>query len=47
LAWALEAAWIFAVIFGCGASGWALGFGMGDDATTDNGIGADLLGRWD
>jgi hypothetical protein len=28
LAWALEAARIFLVIFGCGASDWALGFGM-------------------
>ena len=29
LAWALEAARISLVLFGCGASGWALGFGMG------------------
>jgi hypothetical protein len=43
---ALEAAWIFFIVCGCVASGWALGFGMGyrrgvDDATTHNGIGAD------
>jgi len=43
LAWALEAARISLVLFGCGASGWALGFGMGyrrgvDNAATHDGI---------
>jgi hypothetical protein len=28
LAWALEAARICLLIFGCGVGGWALGFGM-------------------
>jgi hypothetical protein len=42
----LEAAWIFFIVCGCVASGWALGFGMGyrrgvNDATTHNGIDAD------
>jgi hypothetical protein len=43
---ALEAAWIFFVVCGCVASGWALGFGMGyrrgvDEAATRDGLGAD------
>ena len=29
MAWALEAARICLLIFGCAAGGWALGFGMG------------------
>jgi hypothetical protein len=42
----LEAAWIFFIVCGCVASGWALGFGMGyrrgvSEATTHNGIDAD------
>jgi len=29
VAWALEAAWIWLIVFGCALGGWALGFGMG------------------
>lgn len=29
MAWLLEAARIWVLIFGCAAGGWALGFGMG------------------
>jgi len=29
MAWVLEAARIWLLIFGCAAGGWALGFGMG------------------
>ena len=44
--WALEAARIWLVIFGCAASGWEIGFGMGyrravRDADTDDIIRAD------
>jgi hypothetical protein len=45
-AWALEAARIWLVVFGCAAGGWAIGFAMGyrrgiRDAVTDNIIRAD------
>jgi hypothetical protein len=29
MAWVLEAARIWVLVFGCAAGGWALGFGMG------------------
>jgi len=46
LAWALEAARIWIILFGCAAGGWAIGFGMGfrrgaNDALSDNIIRAD------
>jgi predicted naringenin-chalcone synthase len=46
MAWVLEAARIWVLIFGCAAGGWALGFGMGycrgvRDAVTDDIVRAD------
>jgi hypothetical protein len=46
MAWLLEAARIWVLIFGCAAGGWALGFGMGycrgvRDVVTDDIVGSD------
>jgi len=46
MAWALEVARIWLLIFGCAAGGWVLGFGMGygrgvKDAATGDIIRAD------
>jgi predicted naringenin-chalcone synthase len=46
MAWALETARIWVLIFGCAGGGWALGFGMGycrgvRDTVTDDIIRAD------
>jgi hypothetical protein len=46
MAWVLEAARIWVLIFGCAAGGWALGFGMGycrgvRDGVTDDIVRAD------
>jgi len=43
MVWALEAARICFVIFGCAAAGWALGFGMGYRRGADEVIAEEIF----
>lgn len=42
-AWALEAARIWFIIFGCAAAAWAIGFGMGYRRGVRDAIADDIL----
>jgi hypothetical protein len=43
MAWGLEAARIWLVVFGCAAAGWVIGFGMGYRRGVRDAIADDLL----
>ena len=43
MAWALEAARIWLLIFGCAAGGWALGFGMGYGRGVKDAAAGDII----
>jgi hypothetical protein len=43
MAWALEAARVWLVIFGCAAGGWAIGFGMGYTRGVTDGSPDDII----
>ena len=43
MAWALEAARICLLIFGCAAGGWALGFGMGYGSGVKDAAAGDII----